>query len=342
MQTNYGEIIMEILKKLMNCQSVSGRENKVTDLIADMLKGHVDEIKKDNMGNLIAFKKGSAENAKKLMLAAHTDEIGFIVTHIEDKGFIRINSVGGIDFAAAAYSVVEFENGVKGVLVPESGVGAGDYRQNKFVVDIGAKDRKSAEKLVHVADTCAVCPSVTKLSNGFYSGRPFDDKIGCAIMVRAALACEKPVNDTYYVFTVQEEVGCRGAKTSAFSVAPDFSLAYDVTGSGDSMGAKPMEVYLGKGAAVKVKDSSVIADITFVRAIEKIAKENKIPYQLEILEAGGTDTSAMQMAGAGSRASALSVPTRYIHSVNEVINKKDYDACVDLTVAILNTDLREI
>ena len=333
---------MEILKKLMNCQSVSGREGKLADLISGMLCDYADDIKKDNMGNLIVFKKGSAQNAKKLMLAAHSDEIGFIVTHIDDKGFVRISSVGGINFAAAAYSTVVFENGVTGVIVPESGVSAADFRQDKFVIDIGAKDRKSAEKLVHIADVCAVTPRVTKLANGFYAGRPFDDKIGCAIMIRAALSCPSPVNDTYFVFTVQEEVGCRGAKTSAFSIAPDFSVAFDVTGSGDSAGAKPMEVYLGKGAAVKVKDSSVISDITFVRAIEKLAKENKIPYQLEILEAGGTDTSAMQMSGKGSRASAISVPTRYIHSVNEVINKKDYDACVDLTVALLNTDLNEL
>lgn len=333
---------MEILKKLMNCLSVSGREEKLTYIIEDMLKDYADSITRDNLGNLIVFKKGTAPNAKKLMFAGHMDEIGFIVTKIMDNGYIRINTIGGINFVAAAYTTVIFENGTKGVLVPETGTGAGDLRQDKFVIDIGAKDKKTAMTKVKVADVCAVVPSVTRLMGGFYSGRPFDDKIGCAIMIRAALAAKECKNDTYFAFTVQEEVGCRGSKTSAYAIAPDYSVAFDVTGCGDTVGAKPMEVRLGDGAAVKVKDSSVICDIGFVRAIEKLANERKIPYQLEILEAGGTDTSSMQMAGVGSKASAISVPTRYIHSINETISKKDYDACVDLTVALIETDLNNI
>ncbi len=333
---------MEILKKLMNCLSVSGREEKLTYVIEDMVKDVADSVTRDNMGNLIVFKKGTSENPKKLMFAGHMDEIGFMVTKIMDNGFLRITPIGGIDFVAAAYTVVVFENGTKGVLVPETGTGAGDLRANKFVIDIGAKDKKTAEAKVKVADVCAVCPSCTRLLGGFYSGRPFDDKIGCAIMVRAALAAKEFKNDTYFVFTVQEEVGCRGSKTSAYAIAPDYSVAFDVTGCGDTVGARPMEVKLGGGAAIKVKDSSVIADIGFVRELEKLAKDRKIPYQLEILEGGGTDTSSMQMAGVGSKASALSVPTRYIHSINETINKKDYDACVDLTVALIETDLNNI
>lgn len=333
---------MDVFKKLMTTLSVSGREHELTVVIEEMLKGHVDSITRDNMGNLIAFKKGTAPNAKKLMLAGHMDEIGFIVTHIQDNGYIRINTIGGINFAAAAFGTVVFENGTKGVLVPEAGVGAGDYNQSKFVIDIGAKDKKTAMTKVNIADTCAMMPHVERLMGGMYSGRPFDDKLGCAVMIRAALAAEECANDTYFVFTVQEEVGCRGAKTSAYAIMPDYGIAYDVTGTGDAQGAKPMEVRLGNGAALKVKDSSVICDIGFVRAIEKIAKEKKIPYQLEILEAGGTDTSSIQMTGKGAKATGISVPTRYIHSVNEMISKKDYDACVDLTVEILKTDLNNI
>ena len=333
---------MDVFKKLMTTLSVSGREHALTVVIEDMIKGHVDSIKRDNMGNLIAFKKGTAENAKKLMLAGHMDEIGFIVTHIQDNGYIRISSIGGISYTAAAFGNVIFENGTKGVIVPEAGVGGGDYNQSKFVIDIGAKDKKTAMTKVNVTDVCAMVPHCERLMGGVYSGRPFDDKLGCAIMIRAILTDCECANDTYFVFTVQEEVGCRGSKTAAYAIMPDFGIAYDVTGTGDAQGAKPMEVRLGNGAALKVKDSSVICDIDFVKAIEKIAKEKKIPYQLEILEGGGTDTSSMQMTGCGAKTTALSVPTRYIHSINETINKKDYDACVDLTVEILKTDLNNI
>ncbi len=333
---------MEILKKLINTLSVSGREEALTYVIEEMVKDHADSITRDNMGNLIVFKKGTAPDAKKLMLAGHMDEIGFIVTHITDKGFIRINSIGGISYTAAAFGNVVFENGTKGVIVPEAGVGAGDYNQSKFVIDIGAKDKKTAMTKVNVADVCAMVPHIERLMGGMYSGRPLDDKVGCAIMIRALLEAEECANDTYFVFTVQEEVGCRGSKTASYAIAPDYAIAYDVTGTGDSVGAKPMEVSLGKGAAIKVKDSSVICDIGFVRALEKLAKENNIPYQLEILEGGGTDTSSMQMTGRGAKASAISVPTRYIHSINEMMSKKDYDACVDLTKALLKTDLNNI
>ena len=333
---------MDVFKKLMSTLSVSGREHALTVVIEEMLKDHVDSITRDNMGNLIAFKKGTAPNAKKLMLAGHMDEIGFIVTHIQDNGYIRINSIGGISYVAAAYGTVVFENGTKGVIVPEAGVGANDYNQSKFVIDIGAKDKKTAMTKVNFADTCAMIPHVERLMGGVYCGRPFDDKLGCAIMIRAALEAKECANDTYFVFTVQEEVGCRGSKTSSYAIMPDYAIAYDVTGTGDAQGSKPMEVKLGNGAAIQIKDSSVICDIDFVRAVEKIAKENKIPYQLEILEGGGTDTSSMQMTGCGAKATAISVPTRYIHSINETINKKDYDACVDLTVEILKTYLNNI
>jgi len=330
---------MEILKKLMMTQSVSGREHKVAQVISGMLEGYVDDIYTDNMGNLIAYKKGTSENPKKLMFAGHMDEIGFIVTHIEDGGFLRVNAIGGIDWTSAAYSVVKFENGSLGVIMPESG---GGLSGDKFCIDIGAKDKKAAEKLVNIGDFCSVVPHVERLAGGYYAGRPFDDKIGCAIMVRAAKELKSCPNDVYFAFTVQEEVGCRGSKTSAFRIMPDYSVAFDVTGTGDALKSRPMAVKLGGGAAVKVKDSSVICDMGFVSLLSNIAKENKIPYQLEILEGGGTDTSSMQMAGCGSRATAISVPSRYIHSNVETISKKDYDACVSLTVKLIETDLAKI
>ncbi|MBQ9468738.1 MAG: M20/M25/M40 family metallo-hydrolase [Clostridia bacterium] len=329
---------MKILKELMLVHGVSGRESRVADKIAEMMTPYVDSITRDALGNLICYKKGSAKNAKKLMLAGHMDEIGFIVTGVDDKGYIRVSSIGGIHYVSAAYSAVRFENGLRGVIVPE-----GDFNNNfsssKFVIDIGAKSKKETERRVKVGDFASTVSHVEHLSGEYWAGRPFDDRIGCAIMVRAAMEMKDCKNDAYFVFTTQEEVGCRGSKTASFAVAPDFSLAFDVTGSGDGPKASPMAVSLGKGAAIKVKDSSVICDGGFVRFLDELAKEKKIPAQLEILEGGGTDTCSMQTAGCGSRATALSVPTRYIHSNNETISKKDYDACVALTAALLERDL---
>ncbi len=329
---------MKILKELMLVHSVSGREKAVADKIEKMVTPYVDSVRRDAMGNLICFKKGTAEHPKKLMLAGHMDEIGFIVTSIDDKGYIHVSSIGGIHYVSAAFSSVRFENGVMGVIVPEADFG-NNFSSDRFVIDIGAIGKKETEKKVHVGDFAATVSHVERLSGNFYSGRPFDDRIGCAIMVRAAMEAQDCKNDTYFVFTTQEEVGCRGSKTSAYAIMPDFSVAFDVTGSGDGPKSRPMAVRLGKGAAVKVKDSSVICDGGFVEYLMELAKKENIPAQLEILEGGGTDTCSMQTAGAGSRATAISVPTRYIHSNNETIHKGDYDACVALTVKLLEKDL---
>ena len=332
---------MDILKKLMHCRGVSGKENKVAETIAAMIKDYVDELHTDAMGNLIAIKHGSAASPKKLMLAGHMDEIGFIITHVEDNGYLRVQSIGGINYIACAYEPVIFESGIQGVLVPEAGTSGNDMHAGRFCIDIGAKDRKDALRHVKIGDLCAVPDRLIKLPGrrGFYAGRPFDDRIGCAIMVRALQEITACPNELCLAFTVQEEVGCRGAATAANAFLPDYSLAFDVTGSGDALKARPMEVSLGKGAAIKVKDSSVICDPMFVEYLCDLADKEKIPYQREILEGGGTDTCAMQIAGSGSHATAISVPTRYIHSNAETICKKDYDACVELTKALLEREL---
>lgn len=329
---------MKVLKKIMLTHGVSGRENYVASAIEELMRPYCDKITRDPLGNLICYKKGSSKKPKKLMLAGHMDEIGFIVTGIDDKGYIHVSSIGGIHYVSAAYSNVVFENGTRGVIVPEGDFG-NNFSADRFVIDIGALSKKETEKKVKVGDFASTYSHIERLNGDFLAGRPFDDRIGCAIMVRAAMEAKDCANDTYFVFTTQEEVGCRGAKTSAFAIMPDYSVAFDVTGSGDGPKCRPMAVTLGGGAAVKVKDSSVICDGGFVNFLMGIAKKNSIKAQLEILEGGGTDTCSMQVAGAGSRATAISVPTRYIHSNNETVRKSDYDACVALTARLLECDL---
>lgn len=324
----------QTLKKLVSTLSVSGREKNLANIIKAEIEPFVDSIRIDAMNNLIAFKKGSSKNAKKLMFASHMDEIGFIVTFIEDNGFIRFAPVGGINFTACAFSSVVFENGRCGVLAVEAGTKPEDIKFDKCYVDIGASSKKEAERLVKIGDVFAVQPSVKKLAGSRIAGRPFDDKICCAVLIDAVKKIRSCENDIYFVFTVQEEVGLRGSKTAAFSILPDYGIALDVCPVGDTIGAKQPAVKLGDGAAIKIKDSSVICDIELVSALEAVAKGNKIKYQREILTYGGTDTASMQMAGAGCRATCISIPTRYIHSAVETADLKDCEEASKLVVAI--------
>ncbi len=328
--------MLNILKNLNSTPSVSGREKAISDKILTYIAPLTDKVYEDAMGNLIAYKKGSGQDAKKIMLCAHMDEIGFMVTHIDDKGFIRVSPVGGINFISACYSYVVSENGVKGVMVPEAGTAASDIKADKVYIDIGAKDRREAEKKVRIGDFFVCEPSVTKIGKKL-CGRPMDDRIGCAIMIKMAqkLAETDCKNDIYYCFAVQEEVGARGSKPAAFAIDPDCALAFDVTGTGDVIGAKPMECSVGGGAAIKLKDQSVICDRGVVDKLTALAKENDIKYQYEILTYGGTDTSSMQLTRGGVAAGAISIPTRYIHSNVEMIDMGDCDACVDLALAFV-------
>ena len=204
----------ELLRKLCKANGVAGREADIRNTISEIMTPYCDEITVDNMGNLICFKKGSGENPEKVMLCGHMDEIGFVVTFIEDDGAIRIASMGGINYTASAFTNVVFNNGTQGVLVPESGA---TPSFDKCYIDIGAKDRKTAEKKVKVGDVCRCVPSVTRLMGTRVCGRPLDDRVGCeAVILVAEKLKDGCYDDMYYVFSVQEEVGCRGAKTAAY------------------------------------------------------------------------------------------------------------------------------
>ncbi len=325
------------LKKLLPMTpSVSGREDHIRGVIAEYMLPLCDTVSTDAMGNLICFKRGSAAQPKRVLLCAHMDEIGFIVTFIEENGMVRVAPVGGISYAAAAYAPVVFENGTRGVLVPEADAPAGKTpTAEKCVIDIGAASQKEAARRVRIGDCCALVPQLTKLCANRVSGRPLDDRIGCACLIKIAKALTAPADDMYYVFSVQEEVGCRGARPAAFGIAPDLALIFDVTATGDAQGAKPMAVKLGGGAAVKIKDSSVICHQGLVKELLDTAQRASIPAQCEILTFGGTDTSSVQMTGVGCRAGALSIPCRYIHSGVEMIDLRDAEAAVSLTLLYL-------
>ncbi len=330
--------MLELLRKVAYAHGVSGFEKKAAEVIGAEIAAYTDEQYTDALGNLIAVKRGNGQG-KRIMLCAHMDEIGFMVTFIEEKGQVRIAPIGGINFVASSFDRVISEKGVRGLIVPEGRVKAAEYAADKFYIDIGVKNKKEAEKKVKIGDVFRFESDIVRLCGKRVCGHPLDDRIGCVVMIEVArsLAGENINDDVYYVFSVQEEVGLRGSKTSAFAIAPDISLAFDVTGTGDVPGAIPMACAVGDGAAIKVKDSSVICDPALVGELIEVAKAEKIKYQLEILPYGGTDTASMQMSGAGSRAGALSIPTRYIHSGNEMLDLDDAEACAALTAAYIKS-----
>lgn len=331
--------MLNMMKKFLNAFSVSGSETELARVIADELSSFGDAVSVDAMGNLTIFKKGR-DSSKKLMIASHMDEIGFIATDIDDSGLIRVAPVGGINAVASSYQRVRFANGTNGVLVIEDGCKTADIANDKLFVDIGASDGKKAEKKVAPGDVCAVVPMIQKLSAKRYAAKACDDRICCVISAWAALNAKSFAYDTYFVFTVQEEVGCRGAKPGSFTVMPDYAIALDVTPCPAVGNPNHLTVKLGKGAAVKIKDSSVICSPKMVERLTELAKEDKIDYQYEILQYGGTDTSQMQTAGAGSAAVCISLPTRYVHTPVETVDTDDMKECGRLLVSFIEKGIR--
>lgn len=325
-----------VLQKLCACPSVSGREEAIRALLAEQIAAFADEVRVDRLGNLIARKKGSG-GEEPVMLCAHMDEIGFLVTFIEENGMLRLAPVGGIGWTAVAFQQVISERGVRGVAVPDGKAKPSDYTAEQFMIDIGAKSRKDAERRVSIGDFFVAEGGVRRLTGKRVCGRPLDDRVGCAVLLAIAEALwQTPTaSDVYYVFSVQEEVGCRGALPAAYGIAPAYALCLDVTGTGDTPGADPMACVLGGGVAVKWKDRSVICHEGVVKLLCALAEDGKIPYQREILTAGGTDASVMQTAGMGSRVGALSIPCRYIHSSAELCDLGDAEACVRLATAFV-------
>lgn len=320
---------MELLKNLTAVYGPSGREDSIREKIEQEISGLADEIYTDALGNLIAHKKG---NGKKIMLAAHMDEIGVVVTFIDENGYLRFCAVGGLYNEDMNARRVCFSNGVTGVIGCEEN--NKDRKIGKMYIDIGAKDKEEAESLVSVGDMGVFCGEFYE-RNDIVISKAMDNRAGCYVLINAMKNAESE-NDLYFVFTSQEEVGLRGAKTSAYGIAPDYAVAVDVTDTGDTPEGIKMAVKLGKGAAIKVMDRSVLCDSYIRSTLIELAKENNIDYQLEIMTDGGTDAGAVSLSGSGVKTGGISIPTRYIHSPSEMVSKKDLESCTKLLSAFIN------
>jgi len=330
----------ELIEKLISTPGPSGYETLIREVVQAEVEAYVDEITVDALGNLIVRKGPStdSEAENKIMLAGHMDEIGIIATHIDENGFIRFSNIGGVFPRYVPGGRVRFLDGTLGVIGTE--LVTDRYKipvLSKMFVDVGASSQQDCP--IKVGDVAVFERPFVDLGDRLVS-KAMDDRIAVAVMIAALRQIEKTPHELYFVFTVQEEVGVRGATTAAFGIDPDLGLAVDVTACGDTPKGVKMEVALGKGPAIKVKDSGMIADPRVVNWMVSTADKAKIPYQLEILERGGTDARAIQLTRAGVPAGCLSIPCRYVHSPSEMVDLNDVEYSVRLLVELLSKSVR--
>lgn len=329
------DYLKNLLKKISETSGPSGGEERIREAIRKEISDYADDIRVDALGNLIA-KKGSGP---KLMVAAHMDEIGIVVTYIDQKGFLRFSPVGWVTPIAVLGQRVIFSNGIIGTFGEEKRESTHDeMRFDKMYLDIGARDKTEAESMVKVGDVATFQREMVEQGERLI-GKAMDDRAGCAILVLTLRELKKFAYEVYFVFTVQEEVGIRGAITSAYGIEPQIGIAVDLTATGDTPEAHPMAVSLGKGPAIKVKDRMIVTHPKVRNQIIKIAQEEKIPYQLEVLEHGGTDAGAIHLSREGVPTGAISIPGRYIHTPSEMIDYQDLNSARLLLMRFLEKPL---
>lgn len=322
--------ILNILQKLNACHGPSGDEAELARLISELAAPYADECQIDPMGNLIVHKRGTGP---KVMFAAHMDSIGMMVTHIEEEGFVRFGKLGGLDLSALLHTPVRFANGTRGLVACDQSADRKKLSVEDLYIDIGASSREEAERSVRIGDTAVYDTPVFRAGGRIVS--PYlDNRISCVVLLGALEKLENSENDLYFVFTTQEEVGMRGAKTAAYAVEPDYAVAVDVTLSDDAPGAKHNgSSVFGKGAAIKVMDSSVISHPQMVTRLTALAQQQQIAHQSDVIRSGGTDAGAIHVSRAGVYTGGISIPCRYIHSPTEMVQNSDVEACIELTAA---------
>ncbi|MEQ8907895.1 MAG: M42 family metallopeptidase [Vicingaceae bacterium] len=341
------KVDVKLLKQICEVSGAPGYEKKIRELVLKHVTPLVDEVKVNNMGNVYAIKKGKQD--KKVMIGAHMDEIGFIVTHIDDKGFVRFHTLGGFDpkTLTAQRVIIHGKEDIIGVMGSKPIHVMSQEERNKnpktkdYFIDLG-RSKKEVEKIVSVGDP------VTRYSELIEMGdcvncKSIDNRVSVYILIeclRALKEVEVPY-DIYGVFTVQEEVGIRGANVSALDIKPDFGFGLDTTIAYDLPGAQAHEqiTKLGGGTGIKIMDASTLCDYRMIDFMKQTAKKHKIKWQPEILPAGGTDTAGIQrMNEGGAISGAVSIPTRHLHQVIEMAHKDDISASVNL----LTTCLKEL
>lgn len=326
-----------LLKEICEIAGAPGFESRVREIVLREIRPLCDDISIDNMGNVTALKKG--RERKKVMVAAHMDEIGFIITHIDDNGFLRFHTLGGFDpkTLTAQRVIVHGRQDVIGVMGSKPIHIMSPEERNKtaqitdFFIDLGLP-KEEVVKLVRIGDPVTRQRELIEMGN-CVNCKSIDNRVSVFILIETLRQLKNHPYDLYAVFTVQEEVGLRGANVAAHHIEPDFGFGLDTTIAYDVPGSQPHEqvTKLGKGTAIKIMDASTICDARMVDFMKKTADKHSIKWQPEILQAGGTDTAGVQRMGkTGAIAGAVSIPTRHIHQVIEMADKEDIRGSIDL------------
>jgi len=347
------DLNLDLLRRLCETPGAPGREERIRELVIGILSPACDEVSTDPIGNVIGLKRGKASREGrrpvKLMLSSHMDEIGFMVSHIDDQGFIRFAPLGGFDSKTltAQRVVVHGTKDLLGVLGSKPAHVLTEQekklvpRLEDFFVDVGLP-ASEVRTLVSIGDVITRQRELAQIGNTL-NAKSFDNRMGLFVMLESVARVKDHEVDVYAVASTQEEVGIRGASVATRNVEPDIGIALDITFANDLPEAKPHEqiTRLGHGTAIKVMDSSVICNPKIVAFLKRLAEERKIPYQVEVVARGGTDTAAIQRSGKGAAVGCISIPTRYVHSVTEMCHKDDIAASIDLLTAFVESAHKE-
>lgn len=327
---------LALLEKLTQTFGPSGYEDEIRAVIGEAIEGLADETRVDALGTLVGHRRAtkSTDGAKKILLAAHMDEIGLMVTHVEEKGFVRFTSLGGVRAMNCVGARARFANGITAPMYVERQDDGNKVPELRHLyLDAGAPDRASCP--VHVGDTASFVGPLVRQGTRLIS-KALDDRIGCYVLIEVMRRLKTPAHDVSFAFTTQEETGLVGARTSAYRADPDIAISVDVTGTGDLPKSLPMDVSLGDGPAIKVKDGGMIAHPKVRDSLIQAAERVHVPYQMEILLGGTTDAAAMQLVRAGIPSGCLSVPCRYIHSPSEMVDEADVEHGIEVLVSLLS------
>lgn len=336
--------MLDYLKDLCLIDGISGREKAVRDYVINKIKAYIgndDSVTVDLMGNLIVFKKGRKETKNKVMLSAHMDEVGFIVTYICDNGFLRFTNVGGVDSkVVCGRAVTVGDNKISGIIgqkamhLCEGDEGSTCKELSSLYIDIGASSKEEAEKYVSIGDSVYFKSDYVQFGKNKVKAKAIDDRFGCAVMMK--MIEDAPEYDTCFAFLVQEEVGCRGAGPAVFSVRPDYAIVLEATTASDIafVSEEDCVCVQGKGAVVSFMDRSTVYNPDLFRGAFETAKKKNISIQPKTTVAGGNDAGTIHKSCSGVYTIAISLPCRYIHSGTSVADTDDMTACYELAVAL--------
>jgi len=322
----------DLIKKLTEAYGPSGHEEQIRETIRREVEPFADEIRVDALGNLFVLKKGQG-GGKRVLLAAHMDEIGLIISYVDEQGFLRFQPIGGVDVMTLVGGRVQFADGAVGVIAPEK---RQEFKKepelSRLYIDIGATGRDEARG--RLGQAVAFVRPFADLG-GRIVAKALDDRIGCAVLVETLRRLESSPHDLYFLFSVQEEVGLRGARTSAYGLEPEVGIAVDITVAADTPEANKLAMKLGGGPCIKVMDGNMLAHPGVKNLLIETAEAQAIPYQLEVLDHGTTGASAIQLTRSGVPAGCVSIACRYSHTPSEMVDIGDVEHTVRLLLAVL-------